>query len=59
MKAARLVDWLMEPAAASLPRVNVAKFAIGFCPGCRRLRSVASPHCVYCCSRAPVKDEDA
>jgi hypothetical protein len=49
----------MEPAAASSPRVNVAKFGIGFCPGCQRLRSVASARCSYCGSAKPVTIEDA
>jgi hypothetical protein len=49
----------MEPAAPTLPRVDVAKFGIGFCTGCHRLRSVASLHCSYCGSDKMVRVEDA
>jgi len=33
---------------------SIARFEIGFCPGCRRLRGTASLRCGYCDSTAPV-----
>jgi len=59
LKAAQFLDWLMEPAAGSRPRVNVAKFGIGFCPDCQRSRGVASGRCTHCDSAKPVTAEDA
>jgi hypothetical protein len=35
-------------------RRDVARFGIGFCPGCKRLRSAASLRCDYCGSLRPV-----
>ena len=45
-----LKGWLRRPAAAPTPRVrlDVTKYGIGFCPGCKRLRGVASARCLYC-----------
>jgi len=58
-----LLDWLRQlrkgPMAPPTPRVRleVARFGIGFCPGCRRLRGVTSPSCQHCGSRAAVTED--
>jgi hypothetical protein len=36
-----------------MPR-DVARFGIGFCPGCKRLRGAASLRCEYCGNAAAV-----
>jgi hypothetical protein len=33
---------------------DIDRFSIGFCPGCKRLRGVASLRCDYCGSTRPV-----
>ena len=33
---------------------DIARFGIGFCPGCKRLRGAASLRCDYCRSTRPV-----
>jgi hypothetical protein len=33
---------------------DISRFSIGFCPGCKRLRGVASLRCDYCGSSRPV-----
>ena len=33
---------------------DIARFGIGFCPGCKRLRGAASLRCDYCGSTGPV-----
>lgn len=33
---------------------DTARFGIGFCPGCKRLRGAASLRCDYCGSTRPV-----
>jgi len=33
---------------------DIARFGIGFCPGCKRLRGAPSPRCEYCGSTRPV-----
>ncbi len=33
---------------------DVARFGIGFCPGCKRLRGAASLRCDYCGSTCAV-----
>jgi hypothetical protein len=38
-------------------RLDVTKFGIGFCPGCKRLRGVASAACLHCGSLAAVTEE--
>ena len=38
-------------------RRQIADFGIGFCPGCRRLRGVASLQCRDCSSQAPVTED--
>jgi hypothetical protein len=58
MRVAMLVNWLMQSAPAARPPRDIARFGIGFCPGCRRLRGVASVCCAYCGSLADVKAED-
>jgi len=58
-----MLDWLRSFAGrttaplASRTRLDVGKFGIGFCPGCRRLRGVTSPSCRYCGSRAAVTED--
>ena len=59
IRVGMLLDWLMEPGPATTPRVDVAKFGIGFCPGCQRLRSAASASCLYCGDIRAVRAEDA
>ena len=54
-------EWLQDlfavpDAAQALPR-QIAKFAIGVCPGCRQLRTVASLRCTYCGSAALVTED--
>ena len=36
------------------PSLDIARFSIGFCPGCKRLRGAASPRCLSCGSLAMV-----
>jgi hypothetical protein len=36
---------------------DVARFGIGFCPGCKRLRGAASRRCDYCGSVRPVEPD--
>ena len=38
-------------------RLNIAKFALGVCPGCRGLRGVASLRCSHCGSAKPVTED--
>jgi len=58
-----LLDWLRHlrksPIAPPTPRtrLDVAKFGIGCCPNCWRLRGVTSPSCHYCGSRAAVTED--
>jgi hypothetical protein len=33
---------------------DISRFSIGFCPGCKRLRGVASRRCDYCGDSRPV-----
>ena len=33
---------------------DIARFGIGFCPGCKRLRGAPSLRCDYCGSTRPV-----
>lgn len=40
--------------AAVRPVYDPARFGIGFCPGCKRLRGAASPRCEYCGSTRTV-----
>jgi hypothetical protein len=42
------------PGATTRAVRNIARFGIGFCPGCKRLRGAASPRCDYCGSARPV-----
>jgi hypothetical protein len=36
---------------------DINRFAIGFCPGCKRLRGAASLTCNYCGSTRPVEPD--
>jgi hypothetical protein len=38
-------------------RLNISKFALGVCPGCRGLRGVASLRCSHCGSAKPVIED--
>jgi hypothetical protein len=54
------LTWLSSLFEASRPtpdRLQSARFGIGFCPGCKRLRSAASPSCGDCGSPAPVTED--
>jgi len=42
------------PPTGDRPSFDITKHAIGFCPGCKRLRGVASPRCHSCGSLAMV-----
>jgi len=37
--------------------LQVSRFGIGFCPGCKRLRGAASLSCADCGSTAPVTED--
>jgi hypothetical protein len=37
--------------------LKISRYGIGFCPGCKRLRSVASLRCADCSSEAPVVED--
>jgi hypothetical protein len=37
--------------------LDISKFGIGVCPGCRGLRGTASLRCGHCGSAAPVTDD--
>jgi len=55
-----LLTWfssLFEPSHSAPDRVQISRFGIGFCPGCKRLRSAASLHCNDCGSTAPVTED--
>jgi len=44
-----------EPAAPNdRPLRDLSRFDMGVCPGCRGLRTVASPRCDHCGSTRPV-----
>ena len=53
-----LVELFTAPDGASV-RVtrDPARFGIGFCPGCKRLRGAASVTCDYCGSTRPVEPD--
>ena len=38
-------------------QLNLTKFALGVCPGCRGLRGVASLRCSHCGSTKPVIED--
>ena len=50
---------LFAPPAGAAARAvrDVARFGIGFCPGCKRLRGAASLACDYCGSTRPVEPD--
>ena len=55
-----LLTWfssLFEPSRTTPHRLQISRFGIGFCPGCKRLRSAASPCCNDCGSTAPVTED--
>jgi hypothetical protein len=45
------------PATQQRARLDIAKFALGVCPGCRGLRGVASLRCSHCGSAKPVTED--
>jgi hypothetical protein len=54
--SAWLADLFAARATAKQP-LQIGRFAIGVCPGCRQLRGVRSPHCEYCGNSAPVAED--
>jgi hypothetical protein len=55
-----LLGWLKALSDKEVPprtRLDVTKFGIGFCPGCKRLRGVASASCLHCGSLAAVTED--
>jgi hypothetical protein len=44
---------LPEGAASRVAR-DIGRIGIGFCPGCKRMRSTTSLKCDYCTSTRPV-----
>jgi hypothetical protein len=56
-----LIAWLAalfeEPPASKERPLQISRFGIGFCPGCKRLRSVTSLRCADCNSPAPVTED--
>jgi hypothetical protein len=55
-----LLTWfssLFEPSRSTPDRLQISRFGIGFCPGCKRLRSSASLRCNDCGSTAPVPED--
>jgi len=53
-KALRWLDALLTPAERPM---RVSPFTFGVCPGCRRLRAVASPRCETCGSTRAVPED--
>jgi hypothetical protein len=47
----------VPPATPARARLNITKFALGVCPGCRGLRGVASLRCSHCGSTKPVIED--
>ena len=45
------------PEGAKTRPLEISRYGIGFCPGCKRLRSVASLRCADCSSEAPVVED--
>jgi len=52
-----LADRPPGPPQVRRTRLDVTKFGIGFCPGCKRLRGVASASCQHCGSLAAVTED--
>ncbi|WP_428662374.1 hypothetical protein [Reyranella sp.] len=52
----RVVRFLFAPPPGATVRAmpDIARFGIGFCPGCKRLRGAPSLRCDYCGSSRPV-----
>jgi hypothetical protein len=48
---------LFEPSTSCPDRLRISRFGIGFCPGCKRLRSAASLSCSDCGNTAPVTED--
>jgi len=53
-KVLRWLDGLLTPAERPM---RIASFTIGVCPGCRRLRAVASVRCETCGSTRAVPED--
>ena len=45
------------PGATTRAVRDIARFGIGFCPGCKRLRGAASLRCDHCGSTRPVEPD--
>jgi hypothetical protein len=56
MRFAWFADLFAAPSTAKEP-LQIGKFAIGICPGCRQLRGVRSLHCEYCGNTALVTED--
>jgi len=56
MRLTRLSS-LFEASRPTPDRLQIARFGIGFCPVCKRLRSAASLRCGDCGSTAPVIED--
>ena len=56
-----LAHWLTglfaAPEGLKTRPLQVSRFGIGFCPGCKRLRGVASLRCADCGSANPVIED--
>jgi len=48
---------LFEVSRPTPDRLQITRFGIGFCPGCKRLLSVGSLRCGDCGSAAPVTED--
>jgi hypothetical protein len=55
------MNWLRQlfalPAGAKDRPLQISKFGLGVCPGCRGLRSAASLRCSICDSTAAVTED--
>ena len=56
MRPAWLADMFAAPSTAKEP-LQIGRFTIGVCPGCRQLRGVRSLHCDYCGNTALVTED--
>jgi len=52
-----LDDLFAAPDKPKVPPMQINRFGIGFCPGCKRLRGVVSLRCADCGSTAPVTED--
>ena len=57
MRFAWLADLFAPPTTAKERPLQIARFGIGVCPGCRQLRGVANSSCGYCGNTALVTED--